>query len=104
MSDAQTAAAKNAKQLRIYGWLISVLLIGNFLWRALATAHEYPSRASQVMEMTFDFLMFAGLFAVRKHIPAGVWWLALVAGVGLFVIRMHSDASWWTGHWNYSIR
>ena len=29
--------------------------------------------------------------------------IALIAGIGLFAIRLHSDASWWTGHWNYNI-
>jgi len=26
---------------------------------------------------------------------------ALICGIGLFAIRLHSDASWWTGHWHY---
>jgi hypothetical protein len=26
---------------------------------------------------------------------------AVVAGIGLFAIRLHNDASWWTGHYNY---
>ena len=104
MTDPQIQAAKNAKQLHILGWVISATLIGNFLWRALTTANEYPGRTAQVMEITLDLFMVVGLFGIRKHIPQAVWWLALVAGIGLFAIRMHSDASWWTGHWNYSIR
>ena len=27
--------------------------------------------------------------------------IVIVAGVGLFVIRLNSDASWWTGHLVY---
>jgi chromate transport protein ChrA len=102
MTDAQTTAAKkNAKNLRIIGWLLSATLTFNFLWRALTTANEYPPRSSQI---TLDVLMFIGLFAVRTKIPTPVFVTALIAAIGLFGIRLHSDASWWTGHWNYSMR
>jgi hypothetical protein len=105
MTDAQTTAAeKNAKNLRIIGWLLSATLTFNFLWRALMTANEYPPRSTQIMEITLHILMFIGLFAVRTKIPTPVFVIALIAGIGLFGIRLHSDASWWTGHWNYSIR
>jgi chromate transport protein ChrA len=104
MTDAQAATEKNAKHLRLLGWLLSATLIFNFLWRVFTTANEYPPRATQVMEMTLDVLMFIGLFAVRTKIPMPVFVIALIAGIGLFGIRLHSDASWWTGHWNYSIR
>jgi chromate transport protein ChrA len=105
MTDAQTTApGKNAKNLRIIGWLLSATLTFNFLWRALTTANEYPPRSSQIMEITLDVLMFIGLFAVRTKIPTPVFVTALIAAIGLFGIRLHSDASWWTGHWNYSIR
>jgi chromate transport protein ChrA len=104
MTDAQTTAAeKNAKNLRIIGWLLSATLTFNFLWRALTTANEYPPRSSQIMEITLDVLMFIGLFAVRTKIPMPVFVTALIAAIGLFGIRLHSDASWWTGHWSYSI-
>lgn len=104
MTDAQTAAEKNARNLHILGWLLSVTLIFNFLWRALTTASEYPPRSTQIMEITIDVLMFIGLFAVRTKISTPVFVLALIAALGLLGIRLHSDASWWTGHWNYSIR
>ena len=105
MTDAQTTAAeKNAKNPRIIGWLLSATLTFNFLWRALTTANEYPSRSAQAMEIALDVLVFIGLFAVRTKIPTPVFVIALITGIGLFGIRLHSDASWWTGHWDYSIR
>ena len=27
-----------------------------------------------------------------------LFWMALVAGLGVLAIRLHGDASWWTGH------
>jgi hypothetical protein len=104
MSDAQTRQEKSAKQMRTYGWVIAVYLIGNFLFRALVTANEYPSRLSQAIEITFDVLGVVGLFAVKKYIPPMVFIAAVIAGIALLGIRLHSDASWWTGHWNYSVR
>ena len=53
--------------------------------------------------MTFDVLMVIGLFAYRRAMPAPLFWVALVAGVGLFALRL-SDHGWWTGHLFYSLR
>lgn len=84
-------------------YLISVLLIGNFLWRMIATANEYPPRSVQILEMVIDAAMVAGLIGIRKSGPPLLFVVALIAGIGLFGIRMHSDASWWTGHWHYAL-
>jgi len=79
------------------------LLIGQFLWNLLTPAHEYPMRTEQVMTMTFDFLMVAGLFGLTASIPKPLFWIALVAGLGLFVLRLTGDAAWWTGHLVYTL-
>jgi hypothetical protein len=84
-------------------YLISILLIGNFLWRMVATADEYPPRSAQVLEMAIDAGLIAGLIGIRKSGPMLLFVVALIAGLGLFGIRMHSDASWWTGHWHYAL-
>ena len=42
--------------------------------------------------------MVVGLVAMRKRIAAPLFWAGLVAGVGLFVIRMTNEASMWNGH------
>jgi hypothetical protein len=83
-------------------FLICLLLTGNFLYRLLVTASEYPPRSMQVIGMIIDAGLIIGLFGTgnRSH---PLFWIALVAGIGLFAIRLHSDASWWTGHWHYNI-
>jgi hypothetical protein len=78
------------------------VLIAHFLLNLLTPAHELPLRAEQVMTMTFDFLTLAGLFAFRRAMPAPLFWIALVAGLGLFALRL-SDDGWWTGHLVYSL-
>jgi hypothetical protein len=32
-----------------------------------------------------------------------LFWIALMAGLGLFAIRLNGNASWWTGHLRYDI-
>ena len=96
-------------------WLshvIAVYLIGLFLWRAFIPAHEYPCRSAQVLTITFDLLALTGLIGLRlgasqrkRREAAGtlLFWLALVAGVGLFFIRMSGETGWWTGHLRYEL-
>ena len=77
--------------------LLPIVLIGHFLWNLLMPAHEFPLRPEQVMTMTFDFFMLAGLLAFKRQMPQPLFWIALVAGIGRFALRMSSDG-WWTGH------
>jgi hypothetical protein len=85
--------------------IVSIYLIATFLWRLFTPAHEYPMRAEQVMEMGIDLLMLVGVIGLTIQVPSGklLGWIGVAAGVGLFVIRMTSDASWWTGHLVYYI-
>ena len=85
--------------------LVAVLLIGSFLWRLLVPASEYPVRSVQVLTMGFDLALIAGLIGLRSRAPKlrVLFWIALAAGIGLFVIRFTSDASWWTGHLMYQM-
>jgi hypothetical protein len=94
-------AAKKANFHPALFYLISVLLIGTFLWRMTVTATEYPPRSSQILEMVIDAAMIVGLIGIRKSGPQILLVVALIAGIGVFGIRLHSDASWWTGHWHY---
>jgi hypothetical protein len=82
--------------------LLPIVLIGHFLWNVLTPAHEFPLRPEQVMTMTFDLFMLAGLFAFKRSMPAALFWIAVIAGIGLFALRLSSDG-WWTGHLVYSI-
>ena len=103
MSDQTTPAGGGTRNQKIF-YALSVIVILTFLWRTLTTAHEYPSRMVQVLDMGFDALCIVGLIGLRKAGPPALFWIALIADIGLFAIRLHSDASWWTGHWNYALR
>jgi hypothetical protein len=82
--------------------LVPWVLIGHFLWNLLTPAHEFPMRTEQVMTMTFDALMLAGLIGLGSATPKPLFWIALVAGIGLFALRLSADG-WWTGHFAYSL-
>jgi hypothetical protein len=101
MTDQAAADPKKAKRMRTLFYLLCILLIGNFVWRMLITAQEYPPRSSQILEMIIDAGCIVGLIAGRKFGPQPLFVTALIAGIGLFAIRLHSDASWWTGHYHY---
>jgi hypothetical protein len=101
MTDPTTTPQNPTGFNRALPWLLPALLIGNFLWRTLTAAHEYPGRTSTIMEMVIDAALLVGLFGLRTRMQAWLFWVALICGVGLFAIRLHSDASWYTGHWNY---
>ena len=49
MTDQQTT--DSARRNPFIAVLLPWLLIGQFLWNLLTTAHEYPMRAEQVMTM-----------------------------------------------------
>lgn len=102
MSDGPTTTA-NDKNMRIIGWILSLTLIITFLWRTLATAHEYPSRSAQILELSIDVLCVIGMFGVKSKIPAPLFWTGLICGLLVLAIRLNGDASWWTGHLTYSV-
>jgi hypothetical protein len=81
-----------------------VYLIGSFLWRVLTPAHEYPGRTATYLEIAVDMLVIVGLIGIRAGIPKALFWIALIAGLGLLAIRLNGTASWWTGHLMYSVR
>ena len=86
----------------VAGFGLACVLIAHFLYKFLVPAHEFPLRSEQVLTMTFDFLMVVGLFGFRRVIPAPLFWIALLAGIGLFAFRL-SDDGWWTGHFAYTL-
>ena len=96
--------------------LLAISLIATFLWRTLTTAHEYPLRTAQLLSMALDFLLLTGLIGLKVQIFRALspdepewtngkvlFWIALLAGLGLFAIRLTGDASWWTGHLFYEL-
>jgi hypothetical protein len=100
MTDQPTPAA--ASRNPWIAMLLPWVLIGHFLWNLLTPAHEYPLRPEQVMTMTFDALMLAGLIGLKGAMPKPLFWVALIAGIGLFALRLSTDG-WWTGHFAYSM-
>ena len=82
---------------------LSCYLIATFLYRTLTPAHEYAMRTEQVMTIGLDILAVIGLATLHEHGSKVLYWGGLLAGVGLLLIRLHSDASWWTGHLMYSL-
>jgi hypothetical protein len=104
MSDQQAAAAGLSTRNRTLSFVLSCYLIATFLWRAFTPAHEYPMRSVQVMEIALDLLAVVGLIGLKANVPKPLFWVALIAGLALFAIRLNGDASWWTGHLMYSLR
>lgn len=98
-----TAGANNQSAFtRVAPWLLPTFLIGSFLWRTLIPAHEYPAPGVHYLEMTFDGLLLVGLFGVRQRMQPWLFWIAVIAGLGLFAIRLSGGPSWWTGHLTFS--
>jgi len=99
----QTIKSENRNELILM--LVAALLIGNFLWRVLVPAAEYPMRSEQILTLAFDIGLLASLIGMKSRAPKlkVLFWVALAAGIGLFAIRLNGDASWWTGHLTYRI-
>lgn len=94
--------SKAASPIVCYG--LAVYLIGSLLWRVFIPAHEYPGTTATWLEIAVDVLAIAGLVGIRAGAPKALFWIALIAGMGLLVIRLTSTASWWTGHLMYAVR
>jgi uncharacterized membrane protein len=101
MSTQPTTTPTNTNRNTTLFYLVSVVLIATFLYRMSAMATEYPRQLSRILEMVIDAGMIVGLIGVRKSGPQWLFIVALIAGIGLFGIRMHSKHSWYTGHWHY---
>ena len=103
-SQASTPGNTNRRELMLMA--LSFLLIGMFLWRAFVPAHEYAMRTAQVLTIVSDLGMILGLIGLKSQLTTmrALFWIALFAGVGLFAMRLTSDAAWWTGHFMYSLR
>jgi len=103
MTDQQAQSQANSGRNSTIGLVLACYLIASFLWNIAIEAHEYALRTEQVLTMSLNLLGVIGLFGVRAAIPKGLFWCALIAGIGLFAIRLTSDSAWWTGHLFFSI-
>ena len=50
------------------------------------------------MTIGLDILAVVGLASLHAYGPKALYWAGLLAGIGPLLIRLHSEASWWTGH------
>ncbi|MGD9768641.1 MAG: hypothetical protein AB7U62_13445 [Pseudolabrys sp.] len=102
MTDQPAPAQKDRGGLMFK--LLCAYLILTLLWRLFVPAHEYPSRHAMILDMVVDGAVILGLIGQRTKGPTALFWIAVIAGIGLFAIRLTSTASWWTGHLMYSLR
>jgi len=103
MTEQQSQTLANSSRNSMIGIALGCYLIGSFLWNVLTDAHEYPMRTEQVLTMALNLLGVIGLFGVRAAMPKPLFWCALVAGIGLFALRLTGDDGWWTGHLVYTL-
>ena len=101
--DSKSATPAQSSHHRFLFIALSCYLIATFLYRTLTPAHEYAMRAEQLMTIGLDILGVIGLASLHAYGSKALYWTGLLAGVGLLLIRLHSDASWWTGHLTYSL-
>src|ERR1700681_267616 len=94
MGGQQTTILGRATGGRAVCLILAWYLIASFLWRALTPALEYAMHAAQITEIVFDLMALAGLIEMEARISKPLFWIALIAGLGLFAIRSLGGASW----------
>ena len=111
MNDPQRPSSRNASSQQTVFWLLSVYMITTFLWRAFIPGGEWPRPPTRFITIAIDLLCIGVLVRLKvrlsaekkpgKRISTGgkvLFWIALLAGLGVLAIRLHDDASWATGH------
>ena len=112
MSDPQTPTSSDATGKQTVFWLLSIYMIGTFLWRAFVPGGEWPRPPTRFITIAIDLLSVGILIRLKAQLSAEkkpgkristagnvLFWIALLAGLGVLAIRLHDDASWATGHW-----
>ena len=96
--------------------IISAYMILLFLWRLFIPAHEYSMRTEQVLDIAINLGLIVGLVGTHRALAKEfdpddsrwgtantLYWCAMIGGVGMLLIRLTSNAAWWTGHFRYSL-
>jgi hypothetical protein len=99
MNKPGTAADNDRRP--VYFYLLTFYVIAIFLYRVMTPTHEYPRASVWWMTIGRDFLVTVGLFSLRAHGPKALLWIGMLAGIGLFLIRLNGPDSWETGHLDY---
>lgn len=110
-SDPQTPTSSDATSTQTVFWLLSICMICTFLWRAFVPGGEYPRAPTRFITIAIDLLCVGILIRLKVQFPAMkksdkristgnivLFWIALMAGLGVLAIRLHGDDSWATGH------
>ena len=100
LSDPQTRTSSSINKNWIVFLILSAYLVLTFMWRALTKVHVMPLSTEKFMTIGLDFLVVVGLIGVKTQLSKGkpLFWIALIAGLGLFAIRLTNDSDWSTGH------
>jgi hypothetical protein len=112
LSDPQAPTSSDATRQQTVFWLLSIYMIGTFSWRAFVPGGEWPRPPTRFITIAIDLLSVGILIGLKAQLSAkkkpgkristaGVvlFWIALLAGLGVLAIRLDDDASWATGHW-----
>lgn len=90
--------------------VLAALLILPFVWRLCIPGGEYASRGVVWLDMAINLGLLVGLYGARKTLAAAapaderwkvgtrLYWAAMIAGVGMLLIRISGSHGWWTGH------
>ncbi|QPC90911.1 hypothetical protein [Mesorhizobium sp. INR15] len=104
----------DAGQTKPVSWtpfrVMAALLILPFVWRLCIPGGEYSSRGVIWLDILINLGLLFGLYGARKQlqrnasgderwkIGAPLYWAAMIAGIGVLLIRVSSSHGWWTGH------
>jgi hypothetical protein len=103
-----------SKTLRLF-YCLSIYVIPTFLWRFLVPAYEESEPDSLIyFEILLEFVSVGGLVVLFTQLrsqeadaaqapPAALFWIALVAAIGILIMRFSSTDGWYTGHRVYQI-
>ena len=100
---SEPAIPADSSRVRYLFVAFACYLIAALLYRTLRTAHEYPRFPDRLMTISFDILAMIGLFRLRAQGASPLFWIGILAGVGLLLIRLNGPDSWATGHLMYSL-
>ena len=112
MEEPSAATVKNP--LRLF-YILSAYAILTFLWRFLVPAHEEGESNTLIyMEIVFELVTIPVLIGLvsnlrprldldAKSVLTVVFWIALVASIGILWLRFRTEHGWYTGHRVYEI-
>jgi hypothetical protein len=111
MEDASARAGAKRRNPWTMFVVVSLYLTVIFVWRFFMPAGEYPSAVVQYLSMALDAGMLVGLVGSKMQVTRSLapddgdrvfatvlFCIALLAGLGLFAIRLSGEVGWETGH------